>query len=282
MKYKVCIHCLTFNHEDYLEDALKGFVMQKTDFPFAVIVIDDFSTDGTAAILKKYEEMYPDIVKGVYLQENYFSQNKSKLPIFKELDEGCEYVALCEGDDYWTDPLKLQKQVEWMENHPDCIMCCSAANWESNGVIDHNDRHYDEDRDLSVDEIIRNGGLYVATASMVCRSSVYYNKPHWRLVADVGDYPLQINCALDGTVHYFSDITCVYRFERPGSWTATQTSMEVQLKHRMGEVEWMEELDRETQGKYSSAIYSHLLPSFLLLLPRKYEGYSAVTKNSAM
>ena len=76
--YKVIIKCFTYNHQNYIEDALKGFVMQKTNFPFFAIVVDDFSTDSTVEIIKKYEEQYPNIIKGIYLQENYYSQGKSK------------------------------------------------------------------------------------------------------------------------------------------------------------------------------------------------------------
>lgn len=123
-KYTVCIHCMTYNHENYLADALEGFVMQKTTFPFVAVVIDDFSTDGTADVLRKYEAKYPDIIKAVYLKENYYSQRKSKEPFLKPYDSQSKYIAMCEGDDYWTDPLKLQKQVDFLESHPDYSMCC--------------------------------------------------------------------------------------------------------------------------------------------------------------
>ena len=107
----VCIHCTTYNHQAFLEDALKGFVMQQTTFPFVAVVIDDCSTDNTAQILRKYESEYPEIIKAVYLKENYYSQHKPKKPFFEPFDRDATYIALCEGDDYWTDPLKLQKQV---------------------------------------------------------------------------------------------------------------------------------------------------------------------------
>ncbi len=121
--YMVNISCMTYNHEVYIEEALKGFVMQKTNFPFCALVIDDASTDGTAEIIRQYEQKYPEIIKGVYLTENHYSIKKSKIPYYRPWRERSKYIAICEGDDYWTDPLKLQKQVDFLEAHPDYVMC---------------------------------------------------------------------------------------------------------------------------------------------------------------
>ena len=113
--YKVVIKCFTYNQERFIEDTLKGFVKQKANFPFCVLVVDDCSTDGTASIIRRYEEEYPDIIKGIYLQENYYSQKKKKYPLLEPWFKRSEYVAFCEGDDYWTDDLKLQKQVDILD-----------------------------------------------------------------------------------------------------------------------------------------------------------------------
>lgn len=119
----VCIHCKTFNHERYIERALKGFIMQKTTFPFVAVVIDDCSTDKTALIVRDYGDRYPSIIKAVCLEENYYSQKKSKGIFFEQYDRNAKYIAICEGDDYWTDPFKLQKQVDYLEEHPDIGLC---------------------------------------------------------------------------------------------------------------------------------------------------------------
>ena len=100
-----------------------GFVMQKTNFPFVAVVIDDFSTDMTASILRDYEKQYPDLIKAICLEENYRSQKKPKAGFFEPYDRDAKYIAFCEGDDYWTDPYKLQKQVDYLENHPDVGLC---------------------------------------------------------------------------------------------------------------------------------------------------------------
>jgi GNAT superfamily N-acetyltransferase len=127
----VVIRCTVYNHEPYLRDCLEGFVMQQTNFPFVAIVHDDASTDGSAAIIREYEEKYPDIIKPIYETENQYSKRDGSLGrIMSAAIEatGAKYVAMCEGDDYWTDPLKLQKQVDFMEANPEYSMCFHKVN----------------------------------------------------------------------------------------------------------------------------------------------------------
>jgi glycosyltransferase involved in cell wall biosynthesis len=97
--------------------------MQKTTFPFVAVVIDDCSSDKTATILREYENRYPDIIKAICLEENYHTLRKDKTHFFEPYDASAKYIAFCEGDDYWTDPCKLQKQVEYLEENPDIGLC---------------------------------------------------------------------------------------------------------------------------------------------------------------
>lgn len=118
----VAIKCLVFNHESYLRDCLNGFVMQQTDFHFVAIVHDDASTDKSADIIREYATKYPNIIKPIYETENQYSKSDGSLGrvMNSAIDAtGAKYVAMCEGDDYWTDPRKLQKQVSFLESHPD-------------------------------------------------------------------------------------------------------------------------------------------------------------------
>ena len=127
----VAIKCLVYNHEPYLRDCLQGFVMQKTDFPIVVIVHDDASTDNSAAIIREYAEKYPDIIRPIYEIENQYSKGDGSLGrvMNKAVDAiGAKYIAYCEGDDYWTDPLKLQKQVDFLEANPEYDMVCARFN----------------------------------------------------------------------------------------------------------------------------------------------------------
>lgn len=119
----VSIICLVYNHENFVRDALDGFIMQKVNFPFEVIIHDDASTDNSSQIIREYERKYPDIIKPIYQTENqYFKERGRVTKIVYGAAKG-KYIALCEGDDYWTDPLKLQKQVDFLEQNPDHILC---------------------------------------------------------------------------------------------------------------------------------------------------------------
>lgn len=121
------ICCLAYNHERYIRDALEGFVMQKTDFPFVAIVHDDASTDGTADIIREYAAKYPHIIKPIFETENQYSKGDGSIRriVGDALRVvGAKYIAMCEGDDYWTDPHKLQKQVSYLDTHPDIVYTC--------------------------------------------------------------------------------------------------------------------------------------------------------------
>lgn len=122
----VVVRCIVFNHGKFIERCLQGFLIQETTFPFEVFVHDDASTDESAAVIRRYAERYPLILKPVYENENQYSKKDGSFfrttwqPV---IQGGHKYIALCEGDDYWTDPKKLQKQVEYMESHPGCAGC---------------------------------------------------------------------------------------------------------------------------------------------------------------
>lgn len=119
----VSICCITYNHENYIRDAIVGFLMQKTSFPIEIIIHDDASTDNTAQIIKEYEDKYPDLFCNIFQNENQWSKGGGSIfARFVYPQARGKYIALCEGDDYWTDPLKLQKQVDFLENNKDYIL----------------------------------------------------------------------------------------------------------------------------------------------------------------
>ena len=129
----VAIECLAYNHGPYIRQCLDGFVMQKTDFPFIAIVHDDASTDNTAEIIQEYALKYPDIIKPILETENQYSKKDGSLGriIKKAIPEDVKYIALCEGDDYWTDPYKLQKQVDYMEEDHACGLVYTSVRYYS-------------------------------------------------------------------------------------------------------------------------------------------------------
>lgn len=131
----VSVCCLTHNHETLIRDAMDGFVMQKTDFPFEIVVHDDASTDSTPTIIREYQKRYSDIINLVFQTENIFYKNYEYPTWFALSACRGKYIAWCDGDDYWTDPLKLQKQYDFMEVNPQCSLCfheylTDGKNWD--------------------------------------------------------------------------------------------------------------------------------------------------------
>lgn len=229
-KPKVSIHCLVYNHEPYLRKCLDGFVMQKTDFAFEVIVHDDCSTDGSPAIIKEYAEAYPDIIKPIFEIENQYSKNGfSGIDLIMSAHTNGKYIALCEGDDYWIDPYKLQKQVDFLEAHPECTMVCNRTNKysEKNRRFIGDSFCMEKNGFLQTKDIVRKGGLYISTCSIIYRSSLLEDYPDYCKQCHVGDYPLQIMAAMKGNIYYLDDPMSVYRVENPSSWVGSTVATSI-------------------------------------------------------
>ena len=132
----VSICCTTYNHEKYIAAALDGFLMQKTNFAFEILIRDDCSTDKTALIIEKYVKKFPTIIKPLFMQENTFSKGIKPMPELYKIAQG-EYIALCEGDDYWTDDRKLQLQKDFLENNKEYVITYTKVKaFDKNGVLE--------------------------------------------------------------------------------------------------------------------------------------------------
>ena len=223
IKPKVVIACITYNHEAYLRDALNGFVMQKTDFPFVAIVHDDASTDNTAKIIKEFAEKYPNIILPIYEKENQYSKkNGNPAGIMRSAMQatGAKYIALCEGDDYWIDYSKLQKQFDFLETHNTYSLCFHAVNiiTESNCNLDSNGI-YDNgviEKDYNGNDILLK--WTIPTCSVVFRTSILKEIPKNRNF-QYGDNVLWLTCATKGKIRGLTTVMGVYR-RNNGGWTA--------------------------------------------------------------
>ncbi|MCQ2378325.1 MAG: glycosyltransferase [Victivallaceae bacterium] len=204
----VSICCITYNHEKYIRDALEGFLMQKTDFPFEILIHDDASTDGTADIIREYEAKYPDIIKPIYQTENQYSQGKF---IWCEFQFPCakgKYIALCEGDDFWTDQRKLQIQYDFMESHPDYSMCFHNAKViDENGCENHLFDHI-ESRDYAGMDLLKK--WTVPTASSFFRTK-YISKIPAKNDFWCGDIIVWLTMSQCGKIRALPEKMSVYR-----------------------------------------------------------------------
>ncbi len=207
----ISICCLTYNHENYIEDAINGFLMQKTEFKFEILIHDDASKDKTSEIIKKYEKKYPDLIKPIYQKENQYS--KGVKPIFEFLFPRAKgkYIALCEGDDYWTDPYKLQKQVDFLEKHEEF----NGIATNSLVITENNDNFpfgIKPNRQIKTKELILSRQF--ATCTLLFRNNINIPPVFSELI--VGDTPLFILLNEKKPIYYTNEITSVYRYGSQG------------------------------------------------------------------
>lgn len=219
----VTIRCITYNHERYIRQCLDGFMMQKTTFRYEIVIHDDASTDGTTSIVREFAERYPDIIIPIIEKENQYNNWDYIVEVINASTHG-KYVAMCEGDDYWIDPNKLQKQVDYLEAHPECTMtCCRAFLFSQKDGKNIGEQYCQRHSGvLNPVDIINRTGLYIPTCSIVYRRNIMKDYPNYCMKCAVGDYPLQIYCAMKGEVYYFDNLMCAYRINIPSSWMGKQ------------------------------------------------------------
>ena len=218
-QYTVAIWCITYNQKNFIKDALDGFVMQKTSFPFVVFVHDDKSTDGTTDIILDYAQKYPDIIIPVIEKENQWSRGGLKhiVNIMNSNYRVGKYIAFCEGDDYWTSPHKLQTQVDFLESHPDYSMCFHSAfkKYECDTVAWINCENI-KDKDYEATDLFVN--WTVPTASVVCRKEAMDFYANIKGAERIQNYDIFIilSCAMIGKIRGISRKMSVYRIQGEG------------------------------------------------------------------
>lgn len=209
----VSVSCITYNHAKYIRQCLDGILMQKADFQYEILIHDDASTDGTDDIIREYAQKYPTIIKPIFEKENQYSKGVPISATFNYPRAEGKYIALCEGDDYWTDPYKLQKQVDFLNNHPDYAMCfhdCYIRN-ETQNEFYHEEI---QDRDYSVKELFSK--WIVPTASMLLKKEcVLEISPDIRIIN--GDIRVVLSCFAHGKVRGMKDKMSAYRVQENGA-----------------------------------------------------------------
>ena len=209
----ISICCITFNHQNYIAEAINSFLMQETNFPFEILIHDDASTDDTPIIIKKYEKAFPNIIKPIYQAENQYQECSLMNSRFNFPRAKGKYIALCEGDDYWTDCTKLQKQADFLEGNPNYVITYTDSQpFDENGLIIKD--FGGATRDLSSNELLKSIPIYTLTT---CFRNVIKEIPCDLLSARYGDRIIWSLLGAYGSGKYLSDIKpSAYRMHNGG------------------------------------------------------------------
>lgn len=282
----VTIVCTVFNHEKYLKEAIEGFLMQKCKFKFNVFIQDDCSTDNSKQIIQEYEMKYPDIIRGYYLHENIYSQGIS--PLFNLIEKvKTKYIAICEGDDFWIDKYKLQKQIDFLENNSNY-----SATYHNIIVVDDDSNVLDSKKKLfplykehnfTLNDIQKTSACCSQSASLVFvnfwRTWGEKNKEKFLQCSANGDIKLNLILVLLGKVKFMEDIMSCYRKSLTNdSWSAkvkgqnlmifyhkSRKSMELMVKELFN-IEIHFDTTRYTIGALSLFIKDHTYSNLKILL----------------
>ena len=237
----VSICCSTFNHVNYIEDAIRGFLAQETSFAFEVIIRDDASTDGTTEIVQDYAGRYPEIIRAVVNTENRFAIGERPIHIWSSVIRG-KYCALCEGDDFWISPVKLQRQFELLEKYPDAVMSVARSHYYQQ---DGNDMRYLRTTNdykgilLGFEEVNK---LYFHTSTYLIRANLFKKviRKYFAGHTIYGDTGLRAILIMHGSFVLLSEVVSVYRTTGTGIWSRldrnTQLKWELKAARKLAGV----------------------------------------------
>lgn len=209
----VSIKCMTYNHENYIAQCIDGFLMQKTNFPFEILIHDDCSTDKTESIVRDYETKFSKIIKGIYETENQWQKGCGAHHTKIDAAIKGKYIAICEGDDYWIDENKLQMQVDFLENNPEYGMCYTRAMLYNQSEQKFSTRIYGSEV-KSYEDLYINGNKIITLTTMYKKDLLYKyqnevcpNDKGWLM----GDLPMWLYFSKSTKMKFMNEATGVYR-----------------------------------------------------------------------
>lgn len=266
----VSISCITYNHELYIRDCLEGMLMQQCDFDFEILIHDDASTDNTQEIIKEYQEKYPDIIKPIFQTENQYSKGSRGFNATYNFPRVAgRYIALCEGDDYWTDPLKLQKQVNYLESHPNVVLCAHEVNRvnDQGELVDSDEAVKIFDSAITLKESIKYSSLEMLGKSFSPLSMVFkkvnLNYSEALLFAPYGDVVLIALLSQHGSAVKLNFVGGNYRMHPGGVYSSNDyisnilnsiTTRRIVIKHASLTSESATHIKKEIRGKRIKAL----------------------------
>lgn len=258
METKVTIICVAYNHEKYIRQALESFIMQETSFDYEILVHDDASSDSTATIIQEYAAKYPKIIKPILEKENQYSVSGCKFLNEMYYAAQGEYIALCDGDDFWTDSLKLQRQVELMDSQTNLSLSFHAVNisYENAKDKDRVSPVAENNHRFTIKDILEDNPIN--TCSVMYRRQSYKDLPDFIMPHDVYTHLLH---AKSGEIGFLDIVMATYRKQSGGLWWNSGERMErIYQKHYYKLTNLFAELLKlfNTQARYRNIIYKHI------------------------
>ena len=259
----------THNHAPFITQAIESVLMQKTEFVFDILLHDDASTDGTADICRAYAAKYPELITLIAQSVNQYSIDRRIQSHILLPRVNTKYIAILDGDDFWIGQDRLQKQVAYLEAHPECTLCVGAADHvDVNGRMIGKTAPYTVSRKIDPADMIRVGGGFVASDSIVMPTQVLKNMPAFADCTEVEDIPFQLIGALAGYGWYFAEPFVAYRQAVPGSWSTRQyaSATETRVKTSREIITLNEGYDAYSGGQYHDAFVEAIhYQEFLIL-----------------
>jgi glycosyltransferase involved in cell wall biosynthesis len=254
----ISVVMITYAHEKYIQEAIEGVFLQQFNGTIELIIANDHSPDATDEIVKRVIKNAPQHIKVNY---TYHEINKGMMPnfVWALQQTNGKYIAICEGDDYWTDPLKLQKQVSFLEENLDCSICFHAAKHEN--VINADISYISQPKRKPIEnkfhlkDLILGGGGFMTSNSMVFLRKYILNMPTWVYEAPVGDGPLALILASKGRIGYLEDVMSVYRlFSNSNSWSVSMKNRDKERIHHHKIIKMWKDFDNWSEFRHNKTI----------------------------
>lgn len=250
----VSVCMITYNHEQYIEQAINGVLMQQCSFDVELIISNDCSPDHTDQIIKKIVNTHP-CAHWIKYTKHLVNKGITANFIWTLKQARGKYIAICEGDDYWIDSLKLQKQVAFMEQNQDCALCFHASksinNNNPNEYIVSKPKDIPMNNKFEIKHVILKGGTFMATNSMFFLKEHINYIPEWLSKVPVGDLPLMLLLGSKGKIGFIDEVMSVYRIMSSStSWSAKMRNPKNKKKHFYGIMTMWSDFDKWTNREY--------------------------------
>lgn len=265
---KVSVSIATYNQAAFIGQAIQTVLNQQTDFAYEIIVGDDCSTDGTQQVILTYQARYPDIVRPLLHEKNLGGAGKYNALSTFAIARG-QYIATMDGDDYWTSPHKLQKQVDFLESHADCSACFHNAQiiWEDGAYAPELVNGPDQKEISTIDDLVGETEIwFMATSSVMFRNGLLTEYPAWYHQSKSGDIPRYILLAKLGNIGYLPDVMSVYRKNRGG---VSFTDSEVDANFLFNRIGMYNGINRELAYKHDRVLRRNVARYYRMLLGAK-------------